>query len=116
MVERGFRFSRLEAFQRATGLPLEQLGRLAGIAPRTLTRRQAAGRLRPDESDRVLRLSSLFDLAVELFEGDTEEAMRWLGTPQRGLAGRIPLEFASTEIGAREVENLILRLEHGVVA
>ncbi len=30
------------------------------------------------------------------------------------LAGRKPIEFARTEVGAREVEDLIGRLEYGV--
>ncbi|MCH7682562.1 MAG: DUF2384 domain-containing protein, partial [Gemmatimonadetes bacterium] len=28
--------------------------------------------------------------------------------------GGIPIEFSSSEVGAREVENLIGRLEHGI--
>jgi uncharacterized protein (DUF2384 family) len=32
----------------------------------------------------------------------------------RALGGRSPLDFAQTEPGAREVENVIGRLEHGV--
>jgi len=54
-------------------------------------------------------------MAVDLFEGDTVAAMKWLQSPQAGLGGEIPLEFASTEVGMREVENLIGRLEYGVV-
>ena len=40
--------------------------------------------------------------------------MQWLATPQPGLNAEKPLEFARSEIGAREVEDLIGRLEHGV--
>jgi uncharacterized protein (DUF2384 family) len=35
-------------------------------------------------------------------------------TPQFGLGGAVPLEYAETEVGAREVENLLGRIEHGV--
>ena len=31
-----------------------------------------------------------------------------------GLGGAIPLEYAETEVGAREVENLLGRIEYGV--
>jgi uncharacterized protein (DUF2384 family) len=31
-----------------------------------------------------------------------------------GLAGAVPIELARTELGAREIETLIERLEHGV--
>ena len=116
LVRKGFRYSRLKKFQKATGLPMEKIAGLTRISPRTLVRRQNEGRLRPDESDRVLRVSRVFDLALDLFEGDVASARLWLETPQAGLGGEVPLELASTEIGAREVEGLITRLEHGVFA
>ena len=61
-----------------------------------------------------MRASRVFERAVDLFEGDAPAATRWLRTPQAGLGGRKPLELASTDVGAREVEDLIGRLEHGV--
>ena len=115
-VQAGFTFSRLAKFQRATELPWETMARFVAIPQRTITRRQSQGRLQPDESDRVWRASAIFDMTVDLFEGDVAAARQWLLTPQKGLEGAIPLEFAATEVGAREVENLIGRLEHGVFA
>lgn len=115
-IRHGFPYSRLARLQKLTQLPLEQIARFVGIPQRTLTRRATEGRLRPDESDRVLRAARVFEMAVKLFEGDVPAAKQWLETPQPGLDDEVPLEFASTDIGAREVENLIGRLEHGVVA
>jgi len=114
VVQAGIESTHLRKFQKVTGLSLEQIAQAANIPQRTLTRRQAEGRLRSDESDRVLRVSRIFDLATDLFEGDVAAAREWLDTPQAGLGGEAPLKFASTGIGAREVENLIVRLEHGV--
>jgi putative toxin-antitoxin system antitoxin component (TIGR02293 family) len=51
--------------------------------------------------------------AVELLESE-HHARRWLASPQFGLAGSVPLQFADTEVGAREVENLLGRIEYGV--
>jgi putative toxin-antitoxin system antitoxin component (TIGR02293 family) len=115
-VRAGFSFKILAKFQKATNLPWTEISRFVAIPQRTLTRRQSQGKLQADESDRVLRASSIFDMAVDLFEGDTAEARRWLQSPQGALGGEAPLDFASTEVGAREVENLIGRLEHGVFA
>jgi putative toxin-antitoxin system antitoxin component (TIGR02293 family) len=61
-----------------------------------------------------VRLSRLVGLALQLFEGDLEETQRWLTTPHAALAHETPLDFATTEIGSREVENLVGRLEHGI--
>jgi putative toxin-antitoxin system antitoxin component (TIGR02293 family) len=51
--------------------------------------------------------------AVKVF-GGIEEARQWLNSPQFGLGGAVPLDYAETEIGAREVENLLGRIEYGV--
>ena len=113
-VRRGFPFKSLANFQKATDLSWPEISRFVNIPRRTLTRRQSQGRLQADESDRGLRASSIFDMAVDLFEGDVAAARKWLQAPQPGFGGETPLDFASTEVGAREVENLIGRLEHGV--
>jgi putative toxin-antitoxin system antitoxin component (TIGR02293 family) len=67
-----------------------------------------------DESERLLRISSIFEKAVELFNGDVPEAVTWLRRPRRALANHTPLAYSGTELGAREVENLIGQLEYGV--
>lgn len=95
---------------------MEEVAGFVAISLRTLARRQKEGRLHPDESDRVWRASLIFDMVVDLFEGDVPAARQWLQSPQKALGGKTPLEFASTGVGAREVEDLIGRLEHGVVA
>jgi putative toxin-antitoxin system antitoxin component (TIGR02293 family) len=113
-VEQGFPFSTLVRFHKSTGLPMDTTADLVRIPRRTLMRRKAMGRLQTDESERLLRIARVFDLAVELFEGNREHARRWLTTPREEFAGQSPLGFSRTEIGAREVEGLIGRLEHGV--
>ena len=113
-VRAGFPFSKFVRLEKASGLSRDALARLLGIPKRTLTRRQSDGKLRPDESDRVLRASAIFELAHDLFEGDATAASGWLASPQPALGGETPLAFAATEVGAREVEQLIGRLEHGV--
>ncbi len=113
-VKAGFRFEQLVQLEQQSGLTRERIGRFAAIPQRTLARRQREGQLNPEESDRLLRASRIFEMAVDLFEGDKDEARGWLLTSNPALAGTSPLEFTSTEVGAREVENLIGRLQHGV--
>lgn len=113
-VMRGFSYRALEVFESNSGIGLQALAETIGIPERTLARRKAAGRLAPEESERLLRLSSMFEKAVDLFEGDVPSAVNWLSAPKRALESQSPLQYARTEVGAREVENLIGRLEHGV--
>ena len=110
----GFSYHALATFESATGLELSTLAGLIGIPSRTLARRKAVGKLSPEESERLLRISRLFEKAVDLFEGDTSAAVNWMSTPEVVLDSETPLEYSRTEVGAREVEDLIGRLEHGV--
>jgi putative toxin-antitoxin system antitoxin component (TIGR02293 family) len=113
-VEKGLPFRVVECLRRNMGLTKEECAELIQVRPRTLSRRKEEGRLQPDESDRALRASRLFGGALELFEGDVVAARAWLSSAQPALGGAVPLTVAKTELGAREVEQLIGRLEHGV--
>ena len=113
-VEKGLSFGRLVNLTRVMGLTLQTAAEILFISPRSLQRRKIEGRLHTDESDRLLRLSRIFGLAIELFEGHKDAAITWMSErlPVLGLAS--PLEMSKTEPGALEVERLIGRLEHGV--
>jgi putative toxin-antitoxin system antitoxin component (TIGR02293 family) len=115
-VERGFSYKTLHTLGSRSGLPSLAWAGLVGIPERTLARRKAAGKFTSDESERLLRISTVFEQAVELFEGDNAAALRWLTAPRKALEGKTPLSYGRTEVGAREVENLIGRLEHGVIS
>ena len=115
-VKVGFPYSRLAKFQKDTQFSWEGITVFVAIPQRTLNRRRAEGRLRPEESDRLWRGEAIFAMVVDLFDGDIAAAREWLQTPQRGLGGQIPLDVAATAVGAREIERLVGRLEHGVVA
>src|SRR5258708_18776902 len=113
-VQKGFPYAAIVRFHKTSGLPIGIIADLVGIPQRTRMRGKAAGRLQPAESERLLRVSGVFEKAADLFEGDTDAARRWLTMSRKALDGQAPLDFARTEIGAREVEDLIGRLEYGV--
>lgn len=113
-IERGLPFRALESLADESSLSVGTIASVLGIPERTLARRKAAGTLAPDESGRLLRVATVFEKAVGLFEGDVAGAVTWLTSPKSALGHETPLDFSRTELGAREVENLIGRLEHGV--
>ena len=115
-VKEGLSFAALERLRRAMDLPAHTFAAVLHIPLRTLQRRKDEERLRPDESDRLVRLARLFGEALQLFEGDAASARAWLESPLAALGGTTPLDLAQTEPGAGEVETLIGRLEHGVFA
>lgn len=84
------------------------------LLPRTLARRKKAGGLDEHESERMLRLAEIYEAALHLFDGDKTDTREWLLSPVRGLNNNRPIDYARIDYGAREVRNLIGRLEHGV--
>jgi len=113
-LEEGLSYAAFERLKRRLRVSSQELADAALITQRTLARRKRTGRLGPDESDRLVRVSRVFARSIELFEGDLESARSWLMRPVFALGGAVPFEMVKTEVGAREVENLITRLEHGV--
>src|SRR5207302_535855 len=83
--EAGFPFGAIERFQEVSGLALGSIAGLVLIPERTLARRRATGKLSPDESERLLRIATVFEKGVDLFEGDLVSARRWLSTPKKAL-------------------------------
>lgn len=109
------------------GLPTTSVGRLGdlmdltqvelttalSVSKQTFQRRLKSGVLNEAESDRVVRYAQLLALASDLFE-DGKAGAQWLKTPAPALGNETPLDHATTEMGARNVERLIGRLEHGI--
>lgn len=113
-IESGLPAASALAFKEALMLTNEELGALLGVSTRTLARWQPGkSRLDAVSGDRLLRSARLFSIASDVLE-DPEAAARWLKSPQRALAGAIPLDLARTDVGARAVEALLGRMEHGV--
>ncbi len=81
------------------------------VPPATYKRRTTT--LKPEESERVERLARVMALAEDAF-GSTDEARRFLALPHPELGGERPLDVAQTELGARQVEEVLWRMEHGL--
>jgi putative toxin-antitoxin system antitoxin component (TIGR02293 family) len=109
----GLPVQELMVLQASLKVPMEKLVPRLGISKATLHRRKVSGKLDPAESDRVVRFARLMGKAVTVLESD-DNARQWLTSPQFGLGGAVPLDYADTEVGAREVEDLLGRIEHGV--
>jgi putative toxin-antitoxin system antitoxin component (TIGR02293 family) len=60
------------------------------------------------------RLMTLSVHAGEVF-GNREKALHWLQSPNPSLEGKTPLESAQTEQGYQAVEDILGRIEYGVL-
>lgn len=72
-------------------------------------------RLSPAESERTERLARVIATAEHVW-GDLDAARRFLTTPHPALAGKTPVDSAKTELGARQAEELLAAIEHGLPA
>ncbi len=114
IVHEGVPYTMLENFRQTVGLSIEQTVQLIQPPVRTLTRRRRDGRLRPDETDRLFRAAWVFARALALYDGDLPRACKWLESPQYALGGVVPFTLAGTFDGARQVSDVIGRIEHGL--
>ena len=110
----GFPYRAFRKLEAAFAEQKQDLPTALAFPIRTLARRKRTGSLSVSESDALYRIASLIARASELFGGSRATAIEWLNKPARSFSGETPLMMARTEAGAREVEQLIGRLQHGV--
>jgi putative toxin-antitoxin system antitoxin component (TIGR02293 family) len=112
-IHAGLSFRAVQNLQKALDVPLEKVASVLGMSRATLHRRKIQGKIDKEESEKLVRYQRLLKKAEDVF-GDAANAREWLTHRQAGLGGAVPLDFAKSEIGAREVENLLGRIEYGV--
>lgn len=114
LVSSGLPSLALKQVAAALGLQPAKVSPMVNIAKKTMERRLKDGaRLKPHESERVARLMRVIARATDVLN-DEDNARRWLNRPMKVLGGQTPLALCATEPGAREVEQVLGRLEHGI--
>jgi putative toxin-antitoxin system antitoxin component (TIGR02293 family) len=114
-LRRGLPYAALEALLGALGVPREMLAETLRLPLRTLARRKRERRLLPEESDRLYRMARVFARARAVL-GDRARAASWLCRPNRALGGEVPVQLLDTDIGVQRVDEILGRIEHGVVS
>lgn len=112
-VRDGLPFAEFHTMQELLNVTEERMGAWLGMSRATLHRRKKLGTLDRAESDRLVRYARILSHATAAL-GGLEGARSWLVAPAIAFQGECPLDYADTEIGAREVDALLGRLEHGV--
>jgi putative toxin-antitoxin system antitoxin component (TIGR02293 family) len=109
----GLPYASLDAVSAAYAIAPGDLGKILDLPPRTLARRKKERRLHADESDRLLRLGRVAALAEEVL-GSREKATLWLHASNAALGQEPPLRRLDSDLGARQVEDVLVRISHGV--
>jgi len=114
-IRRGLPYRSLESVRQRLQLTLPEAAAILHTPIRTLARRKRERKLQAVESDRLVRLARVAAHAVAVF-GDEQTAAAWLRRPNRGLNGEMPLGLLDTEVGTAQVQEVLGRIEHGIVA
>jgi putative toxin-antitoxin system antitoxin component (TIGR02293 family) len=116
-IAEGLPQTALERVKEALRLTDVDLAAMLGMSPKTIgrLRKNPDAPVGPIASDRLYRIATLLAQAVDVFE-DEDAAREWFLSPQIGLDMRSPYDLAFTGAGAREVEDLLGRIEYGVIA
>jgi putative toxin-antitoxin system antitoxin component (TIGR02293 family) len=93
---------------------MEQKQLMNRIVPEATFKRRR-DRLSAAESERTERIARVVANAEYVWD-DRDDARRFLTTPHPALRGRSPLETALTELGARQVEEILGKIFHGLPA
>lgn len=104
-------------FKKSSGFTNVEVSELLGISEKTFIRWQETpeNQIDPVASDRLYRSAKILALATEVLE-DGDEARAWLNEPQMELGNKIPRALLTTDAGTQQVEDLLLRMEHGYLA
>lgn len=110
-VEQGLPRSAIVRLKRFTHFSDSDLAEV--IPHRTLTSMRGVKKLSTEQSDRVARTAGIAALAQRVF-GDAELAREWLLSPNPVLNQEIPLRLLRTGSGSKVVEDVLIRIDHGV--
>lgn len=114
LVQHGLPYRALERVMETFRLGVVEVQKVLLVPPRTLARRKESARMRAVESDRVIRLARVGARAVRVL-GTEEQAATWLHRSNKALGDQPPLELLRTDLGAKQVEDVLGRIEHGVI-
>ncbi|HEV8391469.1 MAG TPA: antitoxin Xre/MbcA/ParS toxin-binding domain-containing protein [Dongiaceae bacterium] len=114
-IREGFPFHLVGALATQSGVALEELVEFGVIPRRTWTHSKQNQRFTPTQSARLARFFRVLQRARDTF-GSDDTAMHWLKRPTKPLQNNAPVALLDTEEGARLVEDLLTRIDHGIAA
>jgi putative toxin-antitoxin system antitoxin component (TIGR02293 family) len=114
-VKAGLPFTSLEAVMAKFWLGREEVAAALHLPQWTIARRKKERKLQAEESDRLLRLARVSSQAADIL-GSEKKAAQWLRRPNRALGNQVPLDLIDSDIGARQVDEVLGRIEHGSIS
>jgi putative toxin-antitoxin system antitoxin component (TIGR02293 family) len=115
LIRDGFSLGLVDALARQAGVSLEELVEFEIIPRRTLAHNKRNERFTTIQSARLARFFRVQQKARHTF-GSEDKALQWLKRPTSPLHNNAPIAMLDTDEGARLVEDLLTRIDHGLAA
>ena len=93
----------------------KEMAQMLNMSARDLHRLKPEDRLSRDALERLLLLTNLLRHGLDVFDNDTETLADWLRSPIRELNSQSPLHLLDTTTGFGLVDDVLGRIEHGIV-
>ncbi|GAB4048516.1 type II RES/Xre toxin-antitoxin system antitoxin [Spirosoma litoris] len=97
------------------GLTDKEMAPILNMSERNMHRLKEDARLARDSSERLLLLTNLLKHGLDVFDGDAETLASWLRNPIRELNNQPPIYLLDTTTGFGLVDDVLGRIEHGIV-
>lgn len=115
MVVRGLRAADLDGVSRVIGATAGAAADVRrAVVPDSTWKRRRGRTLSATESDQTARLARAAALALDTWHEDLGAVREFFATPHPELGGERPVDAVRTDSGARLVEDILLRLRHGL--
>lgn len=107
--------SEVDRIASLVGLTDREMARILNMSDRNLHRLKPDDRLARDASERLLLLANLLRHGLDVFDDEATTLANWLRSPIRELNSQSPLYVLDTMTGFGLVDDVLGRIEHGIV-
>ncbi|MCU0403800.1 MAG: DUF2384 domain-containing protein [Chitinophagaceae bacterium] len=115
LIRKGLRKKALDAMMAHLDITATDMARILHTSDRTMRRYTDNTVLNPEQSERLLELARLFAHGLNVF-GSRSRLRRWMNGPVQSLGGQKPIDLLDTSVGVNLVDDILGRIEYGIVA
>ncbi|WP_266365078.1 type II RES/Xre toxin-antitoxin system antitoxin [Tellurirhabdus rosea] len=114
VVREGLPMESAAFLQKNLGLTNKTMSHILAISESTYQRRiRANAKLTPDESEKTISLSEVYELGMDVFE-DKQDFEEWLESRVTALQNKRPVDFLDSMLGRKQVLNILNAIQHGI--
>jgi putative toxin-antitoxin system antitoxin component (TIGR02293 family) len=97
-----------------TGLSSVSFANATHLTARTIERKKLDEKISPEASERAILIGKLYYSGEKIF-GDREKFLQWMEKSNFELEGKKPKEMLDTITGIGLVDDIFVRIQHGMI-